>query len=58
VTDYRNPTLAGALNQLGFVQQFGVGIQISRARLERNGNPPLKLSASVGAVAAVLEVNR
>lgn len=40
VTDYRNPTLAGALARLGFVQRFGVGIQIARSQMERNGNPP------------------
>lgn len=28
VTDYRNPTLAGALAQLGYVQRFGVGIPL------------------------------
>lgn len=54
LTDYRNPTLAGALNRLGFVQRFGVGIQISRERLAQNGNPPLNLAASVSAVAAIV----
>jgi ATP-dependent DNA helicase RecG len=58
LTDYRNPTLAGSLNQLGFVQRFGVGIQLSRARLTRNGNPPLEILASTGAVATVVRVNR
>ncbi|HET9079368.1 MAG TPA: ATP-binding protein [Trebonia sp.] len=33
LTDYRNPTLAGVMNRLGFVQRFGVGIQVSRDRL-------------------------
>lgn len=58
LTDYRNPTLAGALNRLGFVQQFGVGIPISRDRLNQNGNPPLEFAASVGAVAAIVRLNR
>jgi ATP-dependent DNA helicase RecG len=40
VTDYRNPTLASALKSYGFVERFGVGIAIARARLEKNGNPP------------------
>jgi len=53
LTDYRNPTLAGALNRLGFVQRFGVGIQVSRDRLAQNGNPPLDLQASISAVAAI-----
>jgi ATP-dependent DNA helicase RecG len=54
LTDYRNPTLAGLLHQLGFVQQFGVGIQISRERLRQNGNPALAFAASVTAVAAIV----
>lgn len=56
LTDYRNPTLAGALNQLGFVQRFGVGIQIARDRLAANGNPPLVYEASVSAVAAIVRL--
>jgi ATP-dependent DNA helicase RecG len=58
LTDYRNPTLAGVLNRLGFVQRFGVGIQIARDRLAQNGNPPLEFQASVGAVAAIVRLNR
>jgi len=40
ITDYRNPHLAEALKNLGYVQRFGVGIQIARRELEKNGNPP------------------
>lgn len=40
VTDYRNPHLAEAMKVLGYVQRFGVGIQIARKELERNDNPP------------------
>jgi len=54
LTDYRNPTLAEVLNRLGFVQRFGVGIQVSLDRLAQNGNPPLKFQASVSAVAAII----
>ena len=39
VTDYRNRFLAEAMRNLGFVQQFGVGIQIARQALQSNGNP-------------------
>ncbi len=39
VYDYRNPHLAEAMKNLGYVQQFGVGIQTARAELRRNGNP-------------------
>lgn len=38
--DYRNPHLAEAMRILGFAQQFGIGIQIARDALARNGNPP------------------
>ncbi len=58
LTDYRNPTLAGALGQLGFVQRFGVGIQIAKDRLARNGNPPLEFQASVSAVAAIVRLKK
>jgi ATP-dependent DNA helicase RecG len=58
LTDYRNPTLAGVLNRLGFVQRFGVGIQTARDRLAQNGNPPLEFQASLGAVAAIVRLNR
>jgi ATP-dependent DNA helicase RecG len=40
VTDYRNPTLAESLKILGFVERFGVGLQIVDAELLKNGNPP------------------
>jgi ATP-dependent DNA helicase RecG len=40
VTDYRNPGLAAAAKELGFVQRFGSGIPRARAALRQNGNPP------------------
>lgn len=39
-TDYRNPTLAAGLKVLGFVQSFGIGINIARRACSDNGNPP------------------
>ena len=39
-TDYRNPALAAGLKVLGFVQTFGVGINIARKACTENGNPP------------------
>jgi ATP-dependent DNA helicase RecG len=38
-TDYRNPALAEALKNLGFVQRFGMGIARAQAALAKNGNP-------------------
>lgn len=46
VTDYRNPTLAQGLKVLGFVQRFGVGIQIAERGCAENGNPPLEFEVS------------
>ncbi len=37
--DYRNPTLAGALHVMGFVQRFGMGIPLARRACRDNGNP-------------------
>lgn len=56
VTDYRNPTLAGALAQLGFVQRFGVGIQTAQARLRANGNPPLELQPTATFVNVIIRL--
>ncbi len=39
ITDYRNPNVAEVMRNLGFVQKFGVGIQIARKALADNGNP-------------------
>jgi ATP-dependent DNA helicase RecG len=56
VTDYRNPTLATTLAQMGIVQRFGVGIQVARSSMERNGNPPLRFQVEPTYVNAVLPV--
>jgi ATP-dependent DNA helicase RecG len=40
ITDYRNPHLAEAMKNLGYVQRFGMGIALARKELARNGNPP------------------
>lgn len=42
VADYRNPTIAEAMRQLGYVQRFGVGIATARKALAENGNPELE----------------
>lgn len=38
-TDYRNPHLAEAMKNLGYVQRFGIGIELARKEMEKNGNP-------------------
>jgi len=37
--DYRNPALAAAMKDLGFVNRFGRGIGLVRSTLAANGNP-------------------
>jgi ATP-dependent DNA helicase RecG len=39
LNDYRNPALAEAAKNLGFVNRFGRGISRIRTALEKNGNP-------------------
>jgi ATP-dependent DNA helicase RecG len=39
ITDYRNPHLAEAMKNLGYVQKFGFGISLARNKLKENGNP-------------------
>ena len=39
LTDYRNPNLAEAMKNLGYVQRFGVGIPIARRQLTEAGHP-------------------
>jgi len=41
-TDYRNPHIAEAMKNLGYVQRFGFGIPIARSELEKNGNPQME----------------
>ncbi|MEZ4617318.1 MAG: ATP-binding protein [Caldilineaceae bacterium] len=47
IADYRNPKLAETMRVLGFVRRFGVGIQIARAELAKNGQrePEFELSS-------------
>jgi ATP-dependent DNA helicase RecG len=54
VVDYRNPNLADAMHVLGFVQRFGIGIQLARRELERNGNPALEFDANASNVLATV----
>lgn len=52
--DYRNPHVAEAMKNLGFVQRFGVGIAIARRELEKNGNPVPEFDVQPAAVLAVV----
>jgi len=54
INDYRNPNLAEAMRHLGYAQHFGVGIQIAREALARNGNPPPEFKFDLGPVMAII----
>jgi ATP-dependent DNA helicase RecG len=45
VTDYRNPAIAEAFRAYHFVEKFGMGFELVRHSLVRNGNPPLEIQA-------------
>lgn len=53
-TDYRNPTVAGLMVSLRFMEKFGVGIAIARKSLEDNGNPALEFHNNAQHVLAIL----
>ncbi len=44
ITDYRNPYLAEAMKNLGYVQRFGLGIPLACKALRENENPPPEFS--------------
>jgi ATP-dependent DNA helicase RecG len=54
VTDYRNPTLAAAMKEMGFVERFGAGLQIARRAMKDNENPEIEFSVDPAFVFAVL----
>ena len=51
---HRNPNLAEAMKNLGYVQRFGVGISIARRRLRENGNPDLEFDLAGDFVQATI----
>jgi ATP-dependent DNA helicase RecG len=53
-TDYRNPYLAEAMRNLGYVQKFGVGIALARRVMEKNGNPLLEFQVEDTSVLAII----
>jgi len=54
ITDYRNPHVAEAMRNLGYVQRFGIGIQLARKELAKNGNPELQFTVEPNYVLAVI----
>jgi ATP-dependent DNA helicase RecG len=54
ITDYRNPNVADMFKTLGFVQKYGVGIQVAREAMKRSGNPPLEFETNQSFVLCTL----
>ena len=57
VVDYRNPNLAASLKTLGFVQRFGIGIQIVRSALKDAGHPAAKFEVDQNTFLATIPAN-
>ena len=55
LTDYRNPNLAEAMKNLGYVQQFGVGIPTARRLLIEAGHPELEFEINDNYVLATIK---
>lgn len=45
LTDYRNPTIAEVMRSLGYVQRFGIGLELIRSTMRENGNPDAEFTA-------------
>ncbi len=54
MTDYRNPNLATAFKNLGYVEMFGMGLQLARKSMAENGNPELELQVNESFVIATM----
>jgi ATP-dependent DNA helicase RecG len=54
ICDYRNPHLAGAMKDLGFVQRFGMGIATALGEMAQNGNPKPEFQVNDSHVAVIL----
>jgi ATP-dependent DNA helicase RecG len=52
--DYRNPNLAAAMKEMGYVQRFGFGIPTARRELAKNGNQAIEFQVEDAYVAAII----
>lgn len=57
-TDYRNPTIAGIMLQLRYMERFGVGIAIARQKLIENGNSELQFEVNEHHVLAIIRARQ
>ena len=54
VTDYRNPTIAEAMKNMGYMEKFGSGIDTTKRTLCENGNPDIKFEFKENFILAVI----
>ncbi|MEK7254157.1 MAG: ATP-binding protein [Bacteroidota bacterium] len=47
-SDYRNPIIAGAMKNLGFVNRFNFGVREAQNALTQNGSPAAEFDLSLG----------
>ena len=50
ITSYRNPNLAEAMRNLGFVQRYGIGIPLANQLLRQAGHPEMEFNVDVNNV--------
>ena len=55
ITAYRNPTIAEAMKNLGFMQRFGIGIAMANKALKDNDNPPVEFDIQENFVIATVK---
>ncbi|MDE0184905.1 MAG: putative DNA binding domain-containing protein [Candidatus Poribacteria bacterium] len=58
LTDYRNPNLAEAMKNLGFVQRYGMGIPIARMSLKAAGHPEPEFKLNGSYVLTTIKIAR
>jgi ATP-dependent DNA helicase RecG len=54
INDYRNPNITDVFKSLGYIQRFGVGIQVAQDEMKKNGNPPIEFDVDQNFVNVIL----
>ena len=57
-TSYRNPTIAEAMKNMGFMERFGMGIPTVKQELKNNGNPPAEFDIEESIILATVKSSR
>ncbi len=54
ITSYRNPNLAEAMRNLGFVQRYGIGIPLANRLLRQAGHPEMEFNVDMNNVQVII----